>query len=300
LSISKLPNLDTKPAFDTSKSWHAELALGFEKRHDKTILASRRQRGPLSIQRPFYPENDVCHAYVLHPPGGVVGGDQLTIDINTAANANALLTTPGATKFYRSNGAQAIQLQKFSVANGCMEWLPQENIFFPGANCSLTTEIHLDESAQYIGWEIQCLGRPAISEIFNHGNLKFKTAVYRDGKPLFLDRFIINNIKDLKGAAGLRGLPVFATMLATIDARTVNYATSNSALSDQILKIVRPFCKGDKISGEAGVTLINNVLVIRYLGSSTAEAHRLLRNIWLEIRPLINQHKAVAPRIWAT
>lgn len=273
--------------------------LGFEKRSAKTVLASKHQRGPLSIQRPFYPEGDVCHAYVLHPPGGVVGGDQLKLDVQVTQDTSALLTTPGATKFYRSGGAQATQHQQFSISSGCMEWLPQENIFFPGADCSLATEINLDGSAQYIGWEIQCLGRPAISETFDHGKLIFKTAVYRDKKPLFMDRFFIQGIDDLNGAAGLRGLPVFATMIATTNISTATTEKSNEA-NDKLLKVVRPLCDSDQIKGHAGATFLNGVLVIRYLGNSTAEAHRLLRNIWLHIRPMINQREAVPPRIWAT
>ncbi|CAG0911082.1 unnamed protein product, partial [Cyprideis torosa] len=194
--------------------WRAELGLHFASRGQKTVLAERKQRGPLAIQRPFYPEGDVCHAYVLHPPGGVVGGDRLNINLHTESDAAALLTTPGATKFYRSAGPEAHQHQKFSVS-GSLEWLPQENIFFPGANSRLTTHIDLTADARYIGWEIQCLGRPVISERFDHGQLVLSTQLFRARKPLFIDRLSINGAGDLSGSAGLRDQPVMATLLAT-------------------------------------------------------------------------------------
>ena len=82
--------------------WLAELELEYAVRRDKTCLVRKKQRGPLTLQRPFYPEGDICHSYILHPPGGVVGGDTLEITVQAAAKSHCLITTPGATKFYRS------------------------------------------------------------------------------------------------------------------------------------------------------------------------------------------------------
>lgn len=269
-----------------TQGWQAELRLGFAQRSTKTVLASRSQRGPLAVQRPFYPEGEVCHAYVLHPPGGVVGGDQLQMHFQVAPNAHALLTTPGATKFYRSAGLPAQQHQHFQVTQGCLEWLPQENIFFPGANTALHSTIHLDTTAQYIGWEIHCLGRPVIDETFATGRALFKTALYRDGKPLLLERLLIADETALHHAAGLRGQPVVATLLAT-------------PASTAVLELARTQCAELPI-GQAGATLLNSVLVVRYLGNSTAQAHRLFRAIWQAIRPLVTGRTATSPRIWNT
>ena len=266
--------------------WQAELKLQFAQRASKTILASRSQRGPLAIQRPFDPEGEVCHTYVLHPPGGVVGGDQLQMHFKVDPSAHALLTTPGATKFYRSAGLQAVQAQHFNVSEGCLEWLPQENIFFPSTHAVLSSEIRLQGAAQYIGWEVHCLGRPAISEAFNQGRVLFKTSLSRDNKPLLLDRLVVNGERDVLSAAGLRGQPVFATLLAT-------------PADMDLLELVRPLCEEAEM-GTAGATLLNGVLVVRYLGSSTAQAHRLFRAIWQVIRPAITGRAATPPRIWNT
>ncbi|WP_245536625.1 urease accessory protein UreD [Thiothrix nivea] len=269
-----------------ASGWQAELSLGFACRGGKTVLAERRQRGPLAVQRPFYPEGDVCHAYVLHPPGGVVGGDALHLHFNVDAAAHALLTTPGATKFYRSAGMQAAQHQQFHISDGCLEWLPQENIFFPSANALLSSEVHLHGTAQYLGWEIHCLGRPVIGETFAAGRALFKTALYRDGKPLLLDRLLIQGERDLQLAAGLRGNPVFATLLAT-------------PATPELLEQARSLC-AEAGMGTAGATLFNGVLVVRYLGDSTAQAHRLFRSLWQAIRPLLTGRAATPPRIWNT
>lgn len=115
----------------SGKGWLAEIALRYEVKRGVTRLTEKRHIGPLMVQRPFYPEQGIAHTYLLHPPGGVVGGDNLLINIDVQSQAHALLTTPGATKFYRSAGGVAHQIQTLKVApNGFLEWLPQENIFF--------------------------------------------------------------------------------------------------------------------------------------------------------------------------
>ena len=128
--------------------------------------------GPLTVQRPFHPEGAPCHLYLLHPPGGVVGGDEIDLRVGIADGAHALLTTPGATKFYRSIGPQSRVRQSFSVAaDARLEWLPQDNILFPGANLALDSEFHLQQGARLLAWETLALGRPVIGERFVQGLL---------------------------------------------------------------------------------------------------------------------------------
>ena len=116
-----------------SSGWVADLSLGFQLIEGKTVLSHRERKGPLAVQRTFYPEGGVCHVYVLHPPGGVVGGDTLALKADLASQTEALITTPGATKFYRSAGSAAKQSQTLSLSTqACLEWFPQENIYFPG------------------------------------------------------------------------------------------------------------------------------------------------------------------------
>ncbi|HEY3488167.1 MAG TPA: urease accessory protein UreD, partial [Gammaproteobacteria bacterium] len=112
--------------------WQARLELGFERRDGKTVVAHRRHNGPLTIQKPFYPErSEICHVYLLHPPGGVAGGDALELEVAVSTGAHALITTPAAGKFYRCNDRTASLRQNLSVqAGSTLEWLPQETIVF--------------------------------------------------------------------------------------------------------------------------------------------------------------------------
>lgn len=115
------------------------------------MLASARHHGPLTVQRPFYPEEDVCHLYLLHPPAGIVGGDELHIAVTLDENSHTLITQPGAGKFYRSRGPQALLRQHFTLAShATLEWLPQDTILFPGANAAIQTVFNLTSASRLL------------------------------------------------------------------------------------------------------------------------------------------------------
>src|SRR3569832_593156 len=148
--MNMMPPQTCEPPQD---SWHARLELGFEVCGGRSSLTSRRHHGPLRVQRPFYPEGaGVCHVYVLHPPGGVVGGDELLIDVAVEAGAHALITTPAAGKFYRSGGAVARQRQTLRVAEAAvLEWLPQPALLksFSGTSSAETGDFPTDEGGAH-------------------------------------------------------------------------------------------------------------------------------------------------------
>src|SRR5258706_481568 len=168
-------------------AWKASLSLGFTSHGTRSVLSRREHDGPLVVQKALYPEGEgVCHAIVVHPPGGIVGGDQLGLRVDCAAQSHALLTTPGAGKWYRSAGAWARQSLDFSVA-GTLEWLPRETIVFDGALAELTTTVDLAEGARFIGWEVVCLGRRGAGERFERGRLRLSTRIDSAGLTAVLD-----------------------------------------------------------------------------------------------------------------
>ncbi|MBM4202088.1 MAG: urease accessory protein UreD, partial [Gammaproteobacteria bacterium] len=149
------------PSAVATAGWNAELELRFAPGHGKTVIAHRRHVGPLLVQRPFYPEGPVCHVYLLHPPGGVVAGDTLGIDVDAANGSAGLVTTPAAGKFYRSASGLARQSVSLRVADGAsLEWLPQETIVYQGARVRSRITIELEAGARFVGWDVVALGRP--------------------------------------------------------------------------------------------------------------------------------------------
>ena len=267
--------------------WIAELELRFSKSKSKTFLSTRKHIGPLTIQRPFYPEGDLCHLYLLHPPGGIVGGDQLSIEVNTDSNSSSLLTTPGATKVYRTSDHKHSTInQNFIVAeDSSFEWLPMETIVFPGANSQFSSKLLLSGNARIAAWEVYCLGRPAINESFDFGSLNFSLELWRDGMPILLDKLMIDKT-ELESVVGLRGFPVFGTFII-------------SKTNKKVLETVRTMMI-ETDSCVTGVTQIEDIIIVRSLAKKTYLVQDLFKKIWQTVRPLVFNREASIPRIWAT
>ena len=165
------------------------LSCGSNLKREKRASVRRRHVGPLVVQRPFHPEADgTAHVYLLHPPGGVAGGDRLEIACHVAPGARAVLTTPGAAKFYRSpHSLSALRTVIDVGADAACEYLPQETILFDGANASIETRISLAANATYVGWEFISFGRPAAGEGFTWGTARQRVEVLRAGRPIWFN-----------------------------------------------------------------------------------------------------------------
>jgi urease accessory protein len=271
--------------------WQAVLDLGFERREDSTILSRRQHVGPLRIQKPLYPEcRDICHAIVLHPPAGIAGGDQLRIDIDVGDAARALLTTPGAGKWYRSSGPLSEQTVTLKVgAGGTAEWLPQESIVFSGAQARMRTTVELAAGARYLGVETICFGRRASGENFDRGSLTLATDIHIDGIPIWHERGRIDGGSPLlHSPVGLAGCSVCSTVLAA------GMATSPETLAA---------CRGvHPVEADAryGVTAMPQLFVGRYLGHSAEAARLWFIELWRHLRPALMGCEMAVPRIWNT
>jgi urease accessory protein len=276
-------------ALTTDTGWQARLDLQFGVRALRTRLLAKRQFGPLTLQRPFYPEGDTCHGYVLHPPGGVVGGDSLYISIDAQRGAHCLLTTPGATKFYRSNERKVSSVdQRIVVAAGAVvEWLPQQNIFFADAHASLSTTVDIAPGGHYLGWEINCLGRPANSELFLGGSVHSSTRLTLGGELRLAEQLQVSGLQALGAPAGLRGLPMQGCFIAA------PCRDSHRDALEQILLLTQ-------YPHPIGLTLVDDILIIRALGDQTEPLQRVFTLLWQTLRPLWLQKAACLPRIWST
>nr|WP_320191066.1 urease accessory protein UreD [uncultured Desulfobacter sp.] len=268
------------------EGWHASLHLYLEKKESKTILSNTSRKGPLTIQQPLYAEDGTCHIYLLHPPGGLVGGDVLDLAVYAGENTHTLLTTPGATKFYRSQGQHAVQTQTLTVADGSvLEWFPQETILFEGALGNLETTVHLAPTAVFMGWEILCLGLPAVKKTFAEGRLQSTVTLFNDQVPLLFEKLRIEEQNDLSRPAGLRNEQVTATFWAyPVQAQLFSQVENNVPCSNK----------------NFGMTLIDDLLVARYLGNHPGLCKTQFENLRQILAPELTGRQAAVPRIWNT
>lgn len=272
-------------------AWQARLALDFERRGETTVLARREHLGPLRIQKPLYPEGPgLCHAIVLHPPAGIAGGDQLAITVEVGEGAQALLTTPGAGKWYRSAGTEAAQRVALKVgAGGTAEWLPQESIVFDGALARMANTVELAAGARYLGVETLCLGRRASGETFARGRLRLSSDIVLDGKPLWRERGSIEGGSPLLlSPVGLAGFSVCSTVIA-----------AGADLDAEALAACRQATPVEA-GAQFGVTAMPQLFVGRYLGHSAEAARHWFVALWHSLRPAFIGREAAVPRIWNT
>ncbi len=266
--------------------WIGRLSLDFERSGGKTVIARRRHQGPLLVQRPFYEPDGTCQVYLIHPPGGVVGGDALTLSFDARGGARALITTPGATKLYRSASQTSEICNEISSSDGgTFEWLPQETIVFGGVLARAATSVRLDATSHFIGWDITCLGQDNLG--LAHGQLAQRWQLERSGRLLWSERMQLEGGAAVLSAPwGLAGRTVFGTLVAT---------GASAALVDE----VRELCPGSD-AGWVGVTRLGEVLLCRYLGYSAEAAKRCFCTAWAVLRQRVLGRDARHPRVWAT
>jgi urease accessory protein len=278
--------------------WQARLELRFEADAGRTRLAHQRHQGPLLVQRVFYPEPSAsatthsaqpCHAYLLHPPGGVVSGDELRLDVAVERRAHALLTTPAAGKFYRRGSEVRVArlTQTLSVDGGTLEWLPQENIFYPETAVELRTIVQLQADGRFIGWEIGCLGLPASQAGLGDGTVRQSFELWHDGAPVLLERIIIERAC-LASRWGLAGHAAMGTWLA--------FPASPAQLALACAHVTAINCADLTLA----CTLVDGALSCRGIAVRADRLKQAFIDLWSELRPELLARPAIMPRIWAT
>ncbi|HIK16543.1 MAG TPA: urease accessory protein UreD [Leptolyngbyaceae cyanobacterium M33_DOE_097] len=277
-------NLEVTP----KSSWQGQLDLCFGYQNGTTQILSSRAQAPLKLQRPFYPEgNAICHSVILHTAGGIVGGDRLLLNIQLEPHAQALITTPAATKVYRSNQVEAQQSVHIQVAeSACLEWLPQEAIIFNQAYYRQDLRVDLVEGASWLGWEITRFGRSARGEQFLAGEWRSHTEVWQGDHPLWIDRqWLPGSAATVQSLHGLADYPVVGT-----------FAWVGQSVPPDFVQQARQAWMGD--SAEVGVTRLTKGLVCRYRGHSTTAARKWFTTVWQHIRQdYLNRDRCI-PRVW--
>jgi len=275
-------------------TWQAHLQLRYTRQAERCVSHDVHV-GPLRVLKSLYPEGPgICHHVVVHPPGGVVAGDELRLDAHLASGTHAVLTTPGATRFYRSEGALARQQVALHLQSDARaEWLPLEAIAHPGCIAHSSLQLHLQPGAQAIAWDVLALGLPASNEAFNRGS--FQQHLEVPGQ--WLERGLIraSDTPLLHGPLGLAGQPVLATLCFA------GGSAWPAQLRESLLEAARSAISQSPLAAQAGATAVQpGVVVLRALAPRVAPAMALLKTVRAAWRSIAWGLAAEPPRIWRT
>jgi urease accessory protein len=275
-------------------SWHAKLGIDYQVESTRSV-ARHKHNGPLRVLQSFYPEGDaVCHNVLVHPPGGLVGGDTLDIAITACGAAHGLLTTPGASRFYRSLGEPAVQRTRITLQDKArLEWLPLEAIAYNACLAENHLSVALGPEAEFMGWDITAFGLPSAGLPFDTG--QFLQHIEVPG--VWLERGLMqaHDHRLMNGPLGLAGQRCMASL----------FFVSGSPMARerraQALELARQVIAAHALQHTAGVTCPNEqVMVLRVLAPLVEPALDLLRQVWQLWRQHFWRLPAVAPRIWST
>ena len=274
--------------------WHARLQLDYTAEHSARTVARYEHNGPLRILQSLYPEGDaVCHNVLVHPPGGLVGGDTLDISATVGPGAHGLVTTPGATRFYRSTGERALQRTHLTLAEGArLEWLPLEALCYNACNAENHLTLNLAPGAECMGWDVTALGLPHAGQPFDTG--RFVQHIEAPGR--WLERGVIDaaDHRLLESPLGLAGQRCMASLFFVVG------TPLERARRDTALDAARAVMDAHALKASAGATSPNGqVLVVRALAPQVEPAMQLLQQVRAAWRAALWQLCAEPPRIWS-
>ncbi|MCI6939468.1 MAG: urease accessory protein UreD [Succinatimonas hippei] len=266
--------------------WQAQLDLEFCcDKEGKSILKKNQHTGPMLVQKPFYPEK-ACHVYLLHPPGGVAGCDDLHLKVFVNENCKVLLTTPGATKFYKSEVESSHVIQEFTVANNAsVEFLPMQNIYYKGTSTRVDTIIKLYGNASFAFRDMTSCGFAFEDKPFENSSFFNRIFIYQDDKLKFLETNRVNGTESLENFLCNNSNVFIGTFL------TVN-------VKDETLQNICNYLEENSIEGAAGIT--DSILAVRMLGQDNQVIEQALNWIWQYTRQETISIPPFIPRIWST
>ena len=274
-------------------AWRAELKLDYTRESERSVARYLHQ-GPLRILQSLYPEGDqICHNVLVHPPGGLVGGDILDIQITVAEGAHGLISTPSATRFYKSGGQAALQQVLATLAPGArLEWLPLEAIAYNDCEATNRAVFNLAPSAELITWDVTALGLPSSNMGFTQGH--FQQHIEISG--VWLERGNIrgDDTRWLNSPLGLAGDKCIASLVFAAG------STIEAHRATQALEAARDVIETHPLRLQAGITCAHpQVIVLRVMSPLVEPTMDLLKKVWAVWRHTLWNLPSTPPRIWS-
>jgi urease accessory protein len=276
----------------------ATLELEFQCHDGATTFRCVRQEPPWKVVRGFTLKSGASLVHLNNVSGGILGGDSLKLSAHVACDAQAQITTTGATRVYRPRpeSADAALVSEFSLdRNASLEYLPDTLIPFRQSRVFQRTFYSLAEGAALFAWDTIAPGRCAAGEIFEYERLKIVSEIKVSGKPILNDRVLLepHNWK-FQSPAIFGSSRYFVTFFAI---RAGSLESELSTLEQALQSVL------DRTTSEAqtkdywgATTLPAHGLMVRGMTASPVGIPGILFELWSIAKQHLCGNQAEAPR----
>jgi urease accessory protein len=273
------------------------LRLGFERRRDRTILASLERRVPYMAQRALYCDQEMpalAHVFMIATTGCLLQGDRLALDVTVGPGAQAHVTTQSATKIHAMDANYAAQTQTITLADGAyLEFLPEPVIPHRHARFISDTRVTIAPTATMLFSEIIQPGRKHHhpDECFGATVMSLSTtAVCPDGHTLFTEKLLMEPMRHPMRQTGVMdAFDVLGNViLCTPQDKTERIYQRVAADVDPARGLAFGACR---LPNDAG-------LIFKVLGRETAQVKAKVREFWGIARKEVTGANLPPPFFW--
>jgi len=259
------------------------LHLVFERSGDGTILRRCRYRLPLQVLAPHLLDDGTSYLLLLNPTGGVVGGDRLETEIALGEGARVCLSTPSATRIYRTSGPAAEMETAIRVGrNATLEYLPDHVIPHAGSSLRQSLRVEMEEGSRAIVLDTFAVGRVALGERWCFRDFDSRLEIFLRGGPVFLNRSRIigppleNNQPVVIKSANIRPSQSYFGMLVVIADRFGDWFAVVEALRVE-LEAMPEVLGGASLLAHCGCS-------VRFLAHSAIDLSAATERLWTAAR----------------
>jgi len=281
---------DVSPEVVPVTGMHGRVELSFSAgARGRGQLKDLYQTSPFRVMFPTLPSDELPSAVLVTTSGGLVGGDRLHVGVTVEPGAAVQIMGQAAEKVYRSKGPDVYFNADLQVgADGYLEWLPQETIVFDRARLRRTTRVDVAESGEYCGAEMLVFGRAAMGERVSTGLIRDVWDVRQGGKRVWADALHLDGDigAQLDHPAGFGGARAVATFVHV------------SPHTPERLELARTLLGEDRDGLRTGATVVNGILVVRWLANDVQRMRTAFGDFWAAFRAQTQNLPGKMPRLW--
>ena len=259
------------------------LRLRFSRGGGKTFLAQSRFSLPLQALTPLTLADGASYLMLLNPTGGVLGGDHLVTEIVQEAGTHVCLTTPSATRIYRTAEKPSLLETTIRLDEGAtLEYFPDHVIPQERSQLRQSLRIEMARGSRAIVLDSMASGRVAHGERWCFTEMNSQTEVLMRGLPAYINHMkIIPALKRPDRMGWMHEFDYLSCMGLFADGFT-RWQEICAALNEELQSV--PHIRG------GATQLSRGGCMVRFLARSASDMTQAQKQLWDVARGILLEH----------